>query len=84
MTKYVKFNLENNKIYKTYNSSEYDRSQIDHVLYRKSYNKVSDEEIKIIYITLDIYKLYEMVVNKKSLHNNCYQAKKFVSDSYFI
>lgn len=77
MIKTVRFNLKNNKIYNTYNCKEYDRSSIDHVLYRKAYNRVSDEEIKVIYIALDIYKLHEMVVSKDSIHNNSYQFKKF-------
>jgi hypothetical protein len=68
-------------IYVTYSPDEYDRLSIDHVLYRKAYNRVSNEEMMKIYITLDIYKLYEMTVNKDSLHNTCYQAKKFVTSN---
>jgi len=70
--KKVSFNLLNNEIYKTYSSEEYDRGQIDHVIYRKSYNRISNDDLNIIFITLDIYKLYEMVVHKESLKNNSY------------
>ena len=76
--KKVEFDLNRNKVYTTYNSMDYDRSQIDHVVYRRGYNRVSNEEMKAIYITLDMYKLYEMPVNKHSLHNNSYQAR-FIS-----
>jgi hypothetical protein len=78
LKKTVSFNLDNNEIYDTYHRTEYDRSQIDHVLYRRAYNRVSNEEWNNIYITLDLYKLYEMPVHKDSLHNNVYQAKKVV------
>lgn len=64
-------------IYKTYSPDEYCRHQIDSVLYRKMYNRISQEEWNNIYITLDIYKLYEMIVHKDSLKNNSYSLNKF-------
>jgi len=78
MTKSVSFNLNNNKIFDTYSQYEYDRSCIDHVLYRHAYKRISDSEIKTIYVNLDLYKLYEMPVHKKSLINNLYHVKQFV------
>jgi len=78
MGKRVQFVLDNNETFTTYHRSEYDRSQIDHVVFRRAYNRVSDEEMMMIYIALDIYKLYEMTISKDSLHNTCYQAKKYV------
>jgi len=67
------------KIFTTFSSDEYDRTSIDHVLYRKAYNRVSDEEWNNMYITLDLYKLYDMKTHKDSFHNNLYHAKKLVN-----
>lgn len=71
----VFFNLDKNRIYTTYSPDEYDRSVIDHVLYRKSYQRISDNELYAIYVNLDLYKLYEMVVHKNSISNNKYHVK---------
>jgi hypothetical protein len=79
MKKSVVFNLEKNDIQETYSGDEYNRFQIDSVLYRRGYsNLVSDEEWNTMYITLDLYKLYEMKVHKDSFHNNLYHAKKLI------
>lgn len=74
--KKVQFN-NNIKINNTYSYNEYDRSCIDHVLYRRTFNKITDSEFRNIYITLDIYKLYDMPVHTQSLKNNSYYIKKF-------
>lgn len=76
MGKSVNFNLSNNQVYITYSREEYDRSCIDHVLYRRAYRRISDDEMQSIYVNLDLYKLYEMPVHKNSLHNNTYHIKK--------
>ena len=76
MKKTVAFNLDKNTIFNTYSSEEYDRSCIDHTLYRKAYNLISDTEFQSIYVSLDIYKLYEMPIHKDSLKNNLYHVKK--------
>lgn len=76
--KRVNFNLNNNKIFITYSNQEYDRSIIDHVLYRRAYRRISDEEMHAIYVNLDLYKLYEMNVHKDSIKNNLYHVKKLV------
>jgi hypothetical protein len=73
--KNVSFNL-NNTTFSTYSHKDYDRFQIDSVLYRKGYNRISEEEWRSIFINLDLYKLYEMRVHKDSLNNNSYSAKK--------
>lgn len=73
--KSVSFN-PNNQVFITYSGQEYDRFQIDSVLYRKNYNRVSEEEWRSIFTNLDLYKLYEMRVHKDSLNNNSYSAKK--------
>ena len=78
MIKKVTF-ADSNKIFTTFSSDEYDRSCIDYVLYRRSYNRVSDEEWNNMYITLDLYKLYDMKTHKDSFHNNLYHAKKLVN-----
>lgn len=73
MKKSVRFN--NNVIeYITYSYHEYDRSSIDHVLYRKSHNKLSDQDLNNIYTLLDIYKLYEMDFHKDAYKNNHYHS----------
>lgn len=80
MGKSVVFNLDKNETQETYSGDEYVRLQIDSVLYRRGYsNLVSDEEWDNIYITLDLYKLYEMKVHKDSFHNNLYHAKKLIN-----
>jgi hypothetical protein len=80
MVKSVIFNLDKNETQETYSGDEYLRFQIDSVLYRRGYsNLVSDEEWNNIYITLDLYKLYEMKVHKDSFHNNLYHAKKLIN-----
>ena len=73
--KKVLFNLENNQIFDTYNSNEYDRFQIDSVLYRRNYKRVSDQEWFNIYVILDLYKLYDMPVHQDSINNNFYHSK---------
>lgn len=72
--KSVKFN--NNIIeHITYSPKEYDRSQIDSILYRRGYQRVSDQEWNNVHIILDIYKLYEMNVHKDAFKNNQYHTK---------
>jgi hypothetical protein len=73
--KKVLFNLDNNKIYNTYSRMEYDRYQIDSILFRRGYKRVSDQEWNNVYTLLDIYKLYDMTVHKDSLQNNLYYTK---------
>lgn len=76
MKKQVNFNLEKNETFYTHSNNEYDRLSIDHVLYRRAYQRISDEEINAIYVNLDLYKLYEMTVHSNSIHNNSYHVKK--------
>lgn len=77
--KQVSFNFDKNEIHETYSSEEYSRFPIDSILYRKSYCLVSDEEWNNVYITLDIYKLYEMKTHKDSIQNNLYHAKDIIN-----
>lgn len=67
--KRVHFDLSDNKIYETYSHSEYSRNPIDYVLYRKSYNRISDSQWRELLISLNTYKITEMVVHKDSLCN---------------
>lgn len=67
----------------TYSNEEYDRLCIDHVLYRKAYKKISDEEINAIYVNLDLYKLYEMNVHKSSIGNTLYHVKKIIEPKHY-
>ena len=80
MKKSVIFNLDKNETHETYSSDDYLRYQIDSILYRRGYsNSVSDQEWDNVYITLDIYKLYEMKTHKDSFHNNLYHAKNIIN-----
>ena len=74
--KKVIFKLENNEIFNTYTKEEYDRFQIDSVLYRRNYQRVPDQEWNNIYVVLDLYKLYDMPVHQESVQNNLYHLKK--------
>ena len=66
---------ENVEEYQTYSYKEYDRSSIDHVLYRIAYKRLSDNELRNIFTLLNIYKLYEMPVHIKSIQNTNYNKK---------
>ena len=81
MGKNVQFDMSKNIVYITYSRQEYDRTCIDHVLYRRAYRRISDEEMNAIYVNLDLYKLYEMPVHKSSFKNNLYHVKKLVINS---
>jgi len=67
--KRVEFNLNNNKEYSTYSIDEYDRMSIDSAIYQKSYKKISENEWRLIFVKLDMYKKTEMIVHKDSLKN---------------
>jgi hypothetical protein len=60
------FDLSLNQCYFTY-GKEYDRFCIDHVIYRKSYNRLSDKDLLDINIEIYNYITYEMIVHKDSL-----------------
>jgi hypothetical protein len=77
MVKKVFFS-EINKIYTTYSPDEYLRNQIDSILYKKNYNRVSNDEWNTIFLNLDLYKLYEMPVHSDSIQNNSYNTKKVI------
>jgi hypothetical protein len=69
MSKQVKFDLTQNKVFTTYSKQEYDRHQIDSTLYLYNYQKISQVEwIKIQY-DLHLYKTKEMPVHIDSIHN---------------
>jgi hypothetical protein len=78
MSKNIQFDLNKNRVYITYSREEYDRSSIDHVLYRRAYRRISDDEMNSIYVNLDLYKLYEMPVHKTSFKNNSYHIKRLI------
>lgn len=67
--KKVVFNTSNNVTNFTYSKQEYDRNQIDSVLYRKCYNRISINDWKRIKQELFNYKTQEMVVHKDSATN---------------
>ncbi len=67
--KSVSFNENNNKIYITYSSLDYDRFQIDSILYQKGYRRISNEDWINIFILLNKYKCNEMIVHKDSIKN---------------
>lgn len=74
--KRVLFNLANNEIFDTYTKNEYSRHPIDSILYRRNWQRVTDKEWNNIYVTLDLYKLYNMPVHQDSIQNNLYHLKK--------
>jgi hypothetical protein len=69
MTKSVTFAIEHNKIHETYSRHEYDRFQIDSVVYLHSYNRLSWLDMSVIYFELNQYKLKEMEVHELSKSN---------------
>lgn len=66
--KRVHFNIDIS-IIETYSSEEYDRSQIDSILYLKCYNRISHIEWQKELEELYNYKSKEMIVHKKSIQN---------------
>lgn len=69
MPKRVVINEFQNKMYVTYSGHEYDRLQIDSVLYLYGYKKISQQEWDSIFIELNDYKCTEMIVHKSSIQN---------------
>ncbi len=67
--KRVQFNTENILIKETYGPDEYDRSQIDSILYLKCYNRISHIEWQKELEKLYNYKCKEMIVHKQSIKN---------------
>ncbi len=67
--KRVQFDSSKNTVHETYSSHEYDRHQIDSVLYQKCYNMISPSEWCEIISELNKYKLVEMLVHKRSTSN---------------
>jgi hypothetical protein len=65
--KRVNFNMDNINIVETYSRNEYDRSQIDSILYMKCYNRISHEEWQKERESLNMFKYTEMIVHKKSI-----------------
>lgn len=59
----------------TYSKDEYPRDPIDSILYRRGYQRVSDQEWNNVHILLDIYKMFEMNVHKDAYKNNQYHTK---------
>lgn len=70
--KRVKFNTDNISIIETYSSDEYDRSQIDSILYLKCYNRISHLEWQREIEQLYSYKTKEMIVHKQSINNTTF------------
>lgn len=65
--KRVQFNIDNISIIETYSPDEYDRSQIDSILYLKCYNRISHIEWQREIEQLYEYKTKEMIVHKQSI-----------------
>ena len=56
-------------IYETWSKFDYDRSQIDSILYRKCYRKISNDKWNNIIKKLLDYKQNEMIIHIDSLKN---------------
>lgn len=69
MIKRVSFNESSNKTHITYSKEEYDRFQIDSILYRYSYQKINQNEWKSVFEELNHYKCTEMIVHRDSIGN---------------
>jgi len=67
--KRVNFNMDIVMISETYSKNEYDRSQIESILYMKCYNRISHEEWMKERNDLNKFKYTEMIVHKKSIKN---------------
>ena len=65
--KRVTWALDKNIVHETFSSLEYDRHSIDSILYQKAYNRISHSEWMKVFVDLNNYKKYEMVVHEKSL-----------------
>uniref|UniRef100_A0A6C0DX18 Uncharacterized protein n=1 Tax=viral metagenome TaxID=1070528 RepID=A0A6C0DX18_9ZZZZ len=70
--KRVQFNIDNISIIETYSSDEYDRSQIDSILYLKCYNRISHIQWQKEKEQLYEYKTKEMIVHKQSIKNSTF------------
>ena len=70
--KRVQFNIGNIFIIETYGPDEYDRSQIDSILYLKCYNRISHIEWQKEIEQLYSYKTKEMIVHKQSIKNTTF------------
>lgn len=82
--KSVTFNENNNKIYITYSSLDYDRFQIDSILYQKGYRRISNEDWINIFILLNKYKCNEMIVHKDSIKNTSLANIELLKFSYTL
>jgi hypothetical protein len=69
---------DNNLVHITYSKDEYSRACIDHVLYRLARKEITQNDINGMYVTLDLYKLYDMPVHSDSFKNNSYYVKKII------
>lgn len=67
--KKVTFDLDKNEVRETYSGEEYDRHQIDSIILRRCYNRVSDHEWVQMLQALNEFKSKEMTVHKMSLKN---------------
>ena len=74
--KKVTFSDNNVTTYITYSKDVYDRHSINHVLYRLARKEITPNDINGMYVTLDLYKLYDMPVHRDSFKNNSYYVKK--------
>lgn len=69
MVKRVTFKESSNITYITYSKEEYDRFQIDSILYLYLYQKISNHEWKSVFEELNHYKCTEMIVHRDSIGN---------------
>lgn len=81
-SKKVQFDLSKNQVYETYSGDQYDRYQIDSVIIRRCYNRVSDMEWLQVLRSLNDFKSNEMVVHKMSLKNTTINWTTFFCSCY--
>ena len=67
--KNVKFNLEKNTIHEVNSENEYNRNQIESIMYLKLFGKITLFEWTQVLNEINMYKLIEMQVHNDSVTN---------------
>jgi hypothetical protein len=67
--KNVKFNLEKNTIHEVHSANEYNRNQIESIMYLKLFGKITLFEWTQVLNEINMYKLIEMQVHNDSVTN---------------
>ncbi len=77
MSKSVSFS-DITTVYDTYSNDEYPRNCIDSAIYKFSYRRITNSQWNSIFVTLDLYKLYEMKIQNNIINNKIYHFKRAI------